>query len=73
MAKAPETSFIKRLREAVRTERDEVIRLNLRTTADNLEAAIKALSANPVTANMSAVQGYWARGVRMLDQHREAA
>lgn len=55
------------LREAARVEYDELVRFNLKHAADQLDDAVTKFAAEPTQARLIDVNGFWAHGVRMLD------
>ena len=55
------------LRIANQNERDGLHALKLRTVANDLEAAIKALVIAPTGHNMTVLNGHWSAAVRALD------
>lgn len=60
------STMLLQLREAARAERDSLVKFNLKKVADELDTAIKTFGALPISDNLSAVNGLWARAVRQL-------
>jgi hypothetical protein len=61
------TTLMFHLREAARVERDALIKWNLKTIADELDSACTAFAKDRTADNLTAVNGHWAHGVRILD------
>lgn len=59
-------SLLLKLRDAARIEKDELIRFNLKLIADQLDEAIRDFTKVPTGDNLTAVNGYWSHGLRML-------
>ena len=60
-------TLLLQLRDAAKTERDELVRYNLKLIADELDGACTRFATDPTTDNLTAVNGHWVHGVRMLD------
>jgi hypothetical protein len=63
---ATNPNMIFKLREAARVERDELIKWNLKTIADELDHACTAFAKDQTTENLMAVNCHWSHGVRIL-------
>lgn len=62
-----DTTLLFQLREAARTEADELIKFNLKMIADELDSAIVKFALSATADNLQKVNGHWSHGVRMLD------
>lgn len=61
-----DVSLLLQLRNAAKVERDELIKFKMRRAADDLDVALKTFTIAPNGANLLAVNGLWASGVRVL-------
>jgi hypothetical protein len=61
-----DASILLALRDAVKIERDGLIRHQMKTTADAIQDLTKALAANPTPYFMRALNCMWVRGIHYL-------
>lgn len=61
-----EPTLLFQLRDAARTESDELVRYNLKLCADELQQSLRALTYNPTETNLRLVNGHWTHGMRIL-------
>ena len=60
------TTLLFQLREAARTEADELVRLNLKLCADELQQSLHNFTLSPTEMNLRLVNGHWIHGVKVL-------
>lgn len=63
MPYSPSLYVIHQLRDAMRTERDELVRFNLAESADNLQAALNNFNTVPTGQFLILVNSEWASAV----------
>jgi hypothetical protein len=61
-----DTSLSDALRIAEQIEQDELVRFKLRTTADELDAALRLLTTSATGDNLARLNGLWANAIRTL-------